>query len=142
MLSLSWLFGTDNDDGNILCIFIGFKGVDHSKAVHSRHLNIQGDDIATLMKYMQVSPWMWVYKSELDLKNPKHAVVTITHCPTLLSLEKEGTGREKPICQQLEPKLMNIMAHFFNPEIKIKGLKVPPRTDYDDCCCKWEFTLE
>jgi hypothetical protein len=68
--------------------------------------------------------------------------VTIEHCPTLLSLEKEGTGREKKICQQLEPKLMNIMAHFFNPEIKVTGLKVPPRTDYKDCCCQWEFTLD
>lgn len=88
------------------------------KAV-SKVLNIQGDDVATLMKYMQISPWMWIYDSTIDLKDPKHAVVTIHHCPTLISLEKEGTGREKPICQELEPKLMGIMAHFFNPQIKV-----------------------
>jgi len=108
----------------------------------SEVLNIRGDDVATLMKYFQVSPWMWIYTSTIDLKNAKHGMVTISHCPTLAALEKEGTGREKLICQQLEPKLMNIMAHFFNPKIEVTALKVPPRTSYDDCCCQWEFKLD
>ena len=110
------------------------------KAV-SKAFNIQGDDVTTLVKYMQVSPWMWIYKSEIDLKSPKHAVVTITHCPTLLSLEKEGTGREEPICRDLETKMMEVMAHHFNPDIQVNALKLPPRTDYKDCCCQWEFKL-
>ena len=108
----------------------------------SQILNVQGDDVATLMKYMQVSPWMWIYKYDIDLKSPNHGVMTIHHCPTLLSLEKEGTGREKLICQEMEPKVMGIMAHYFNPDIKVTGLKLPPRTDYDDCCCQWEFKLD
>ena len=70
------------------------------------------------------------------------SVMTINHCPTLISLEKEGTGREKLICQEMEPKVMSIMAHFFNPEIKVTGLKLPPRTSYSDCCCQWEYTLD
>lgn len=105
-------------------------------------LDIHGDDVETLMKYIQVSPWMWIYKYNIDLKSPNHAVLTITHCPTLISLEKEGTGREKLICQNLEPKIMGIMAGFFNPDIKAIPLKVPPRTDYSDCCCQWEFRLD
>ncbi len=111
------------------------------KAVSSA-LNIHGDDVATIMKYMQVSPWMWIYTAELDLKNPNHGIVAITHCPTLISLEREGTGREKRICRELEPKIMGIMAHFFNPEIKVNGLQLPPRIDYSDCCCRWEFRLD
>ncbi|MBN2098910.1 MAG: hypothetical protein JW753_04855 [Dehalococcoidia bacterium] len=105
-------------------------------------LNIRGDDVATLFKYLQVSPWMHIYVATMDLRNPNHGLLTINHCPTLISLEKEGTGREKRICQELEPKLMGIQAGFFNPQTKVTPLKVPPRTDYKDCCCQWEFKLD
>lgn len=105
-------------------------------------LNIHGDDVETLMKYIQVSPWMWIYRYDIDLKNPNHSIMTIHHCPTLISLEKEGTGREKQICRDFEPKIMGIMAGFFNPDIRVTGLKLPPRTDYDDVCCQWEFKLK
>jgi len=108
----------------------------------SSALNIHGDDVATVMKYLQVCPWMWIYTYDIDLKSPNHSLLTITHCPTLLSLEKEGTGREKLICQEMEPKVMAIIAHYFNPDIKVTGLKLPPRTDYSDICCQWEYKLE
>jgi len=95
-----------------------------------------------VMKYIHVCPWMWIYSYDIDLKSSNHSVMTIHHCPTLISLEKEGTGREKLICQEMEPKMMSIIAHFFNPEIKVAGLKLPPRIDYSDCCCQWEYKLE
>jgi hypothetical protein len=105
-------------------------------------LNIHGNDVATFFKYLQVSPWMHIYDATIDLRNPNYGLLTINHCPSLISLEKEGTGREKLICQSMEPKIMGIMAHFFNPQISVTPLKVPPRTDYKDCCCQWEFKLE
>lgn len=105
-------------------------------------LNIRGSDVATLFKYIQVSPWMHIYDAAMDLRNPNHGLLTINHCPTLISLEQEGTGREKLICQEMEPKIMGIQAHFFNPQIKVSALKVPPRTTYRDCCCQWEFKLD
>ncbi len=104
-------------------------------------LNIWGKSVATVMKYFQIWPWLWVMNFDIDLKSQNHGVVTITHCPTLKSLEKEGTGRERLICQEMDPKMMGIVAHHFNPDIEVKGLKVPPRTDYSDCCCQWEFKL-
>ena len=105
-------------------------------------LNIRGDDVATFFKYLQIAPWLHIYDYAIDLRNPNHGLLTIKHCPTLISLEKEGTGREKLICQDLDPKLMGIMAHFFNPQIKVSALKVPPRKTYSDCCCQWEFKLD
>jgi hypothetical protein len=105
-------------------------------------LNIRGDDVATVMKAIQASPWMGIYEYTIDLKNKDHAVATYFKCPTLLALEKEGTGREQLICRQMEPKLMRMIAHFFNPKITVIALKIPPRTDYSDCCCQWEFKLE
>ena len=105
-------------------------------------LGILGDDVATLFKYLQVSPWMHIYVATLDLSNSNHGLLTINHCPTLISLEKEGTGRERRICRELEPKLMGIQAGFFNHQMKVTPLKVPPRTEYRDCCCQWEFRLD
>jgi hypothetical protein len=104
-------------------------------------LNISGQDVETVMKYIQVSPWMWIYKYDIELRSANHGVMTIFHCPTLISLEKEGTGRETLICQEMEPKIMRIITGYFNPEIEVVGLKVPPRKNYSDCCCQWEFKL-
>ena len=72
-------------------------------------LNISGQDVETVMKYIQVSPRMWIYKYDIELKSANHGVMTILHCPTLISLEKEGTRREKLICQEMEPKIMKII---------------------------------
>ncbi len=108
----------------------------------SELLNIHGNDVATMMKVIQASPWMWIYDYKIDLKSNDHAIVTYFKCPTLLSLEKEGTGREKLICQEMEPKLMRMIADYFNPDIQVIPIKVPPRTEYDDCCCQWEFKID
>jgi hypothetical protein len=105
-------------------------------------LNIHGDNVVTVMKYMQASPWTWVYEMDLDIKNDDHAIVTYHTCPTLAAIEQEGTGREKLICQDLDTKLYGMIAHYFNPNIKVTGLKVPPRTSYSDCCCQWEYKLD
>jgi len=105
-------------------------------------LNIHGDDVVTVMKAMQASPWMWIYDYEMDVKSNEHAILTIRSCPTLLSLEKEGKGREKPICQVMEPKTMNIVAHYFNKNIRVTPLKMPPRKSKEEIPCKWEFRLE
>ncbi len=105
-------------------------------------LNIRGDDVVTVMKAVQASPWTWLYDCDIDLKNDDHAILTYRTCPTLLSLEKEGTGRERQICQELEPRLMGIHAHYFNPNIRVTPLKLPPRKSDSEICCQWEFKLE
>ena len=105
-------------------------------------LNIHGDDVVTVMKAMQASPWMWIYDYEMDVKSNKQAILTIRSCPTLLSLEKEGKGREKLICQEMEPKIMGIVAHYFNPNIRVTPLKMPPRRTKDEIPCQWEFKLD
>jgi hypothetical protein len=105
-------------------------------------LNIHGDDVIPVMKYFQVTPWTYINEQEIEIKNNNHAILTIRTCPALLAIEKEGTGREKLICQELTPNLFTMIAHYFNPNMKVNGLKVPPRTNYEDCCCQWEFKLD
>ncbi len=105
-------------------------------------LNIRGDDVVAVMKYMQATPWASVGERQVDIEGPDHAILTIRACPTLAALEKEGTGREKLICQDLTTSLFTRIAHYFNPKMKVAGLKVPPRKSYGDCSCQWEFRLD
>ncbi len=116
--------------------------LEHDLKLTARALNIQGNDVPTVMKYIQSTPWNWAYQMDIDVKGDDLAVVTYRTCPTLVSLEREGTGREKLICRDLDVKLYSMIAEYFNPKIKVTGLKVPPRTDYSDCCCQWEYRLE
>jgi hypothetical protein len=103
---------------------------------------INSGDVAALLKAFQMSPWRPICQGIAELKSPRHGIVTITSCPTLLALENEGKGGEEKICQQLELQLFIMQANFFNPQIQVRTLKVPPRTEYSDCCCQWEFWLE
>lgn len=68
-------------------------------------------------------------------------MMTVTYCPTLDALEKEGQDRENEICNIVEPAIFKCYAAFFSPTIEVKCLKSPPRKSKDDeVCCIWEFT--
>ncbi len=104
--------------------------------------NIHGDNIATLMKYIQTHPWITLSEYEIDVKNANYATLTHFTCPTLFAIEKEGSGREKRQCSEVDFKFFKVMAHHFNPDIQVTPLKLPPRESLDDICCKWEFKLD
>lgn len=110
--------------------------------VASEMLNIRGGGVSSVAKYFQVSPWFWTFKPRLELKGQDRLEVTFDKCPTLLALEKEGSGRESQICSDMEQELFKTIAHHFNPKIKVAALKLPPRRSVDDICCKWEFKIE
>ena len=78
----------------------------------------------------------------MDIKNDNHAILTVRTCPTLLSLEKEGKGRERQQCHLVCSKALGSNASYFNPNIKVTPPKLPPRESNDDICCQWEFRLE
>ena len=107
----------------------------------TKALGIHGDDVVAVMKYMQATPWASLGRRDIDIKGSNHATLTIHDCPTLSAIEKEGNGREKLICEDLTTSLFSKIAHYFNPKIKVTGLKVPPRKTYSDCSCQWEFRL-
>jgi hypothetical protein len=108
----------------------------------SEVLNIKSGDVVALMKALQANPWAPMYKTEMEVINNDHGIVTFTDCPTLDALEKEGKGREKLICCDLEVKLMEVKARYFNPDIVVTPLKMPPREPGSGICCQWELKLE
>ena len=118
------------------------KACKYEMAKITKQLNIQGNDVVALMKAIQVTPWMRQTQFEIEVKDENNAVLVVTHCPTLIALEKEGEGRENEICNMVDQKLFKYYASFFNPDIEVKSLKLPPRKSKDEICCRWEFRLE
>lgn len=104
-------------------------------------LNIHGDDVLTMMKAQQASPWMSLHDYSVDIKSSDHAILTIRNCAVLTAIEKEGSGREKQQCHEVEPRMWRAKADYFNPNIEITALKLAPRKGPDEIACQWEFKL-
>ena len=107
----------------------------------SRQMNIQGNDAEAFMKALQLSPWYWTVKAQIEVADPQNAILTITNCPTLNALEKENGGRENQICKIVEPKIFKAYAAYFNPDVEVTCLKAPPRDNPADIACKWHFKM-
>ena len=105
-------------------------------------LNIQGDDVATLMKIYQVEPYLGNMEYEIELVNENHSVLTVTKCRLLEALEKEGGMRINTICGKVDPIIFRHYAEAINPDMQVQALKLPPRRNQDDICCQWEYKLE
>lgn len=109
-------------------------------------LNIQGNDLEALMKFWQFDPSMGkgLLTSDVQLsEDKKRGTWTVTNCPALLFMEREGKGREDLACNVLEPEAIQAYADVINPKIKIKPLVTPPRKSPDVAPhCKWEFVFE
>ena len=107
----------------------------------TNQLNIQGNNVMAFMKAIQMTPWFLASQGRIEAKNHDNAILTVTYCPMLEAVEKEGKGREYELCNVVSPKIFRDYASFFNPDIEIKCLKAPPRDKKDKICCQWEFTL-
>jgi len=105
-------------------------------------LNIRGNDVAAFMKALQLTPWCQKMKYEMEIQSPNKAIFTVTYCPTLDALEKEGKGRQVPICAEVEPKILGWYASFFNPGMKFECLSPLPRKNKEDVCCVWSVYSE
>lgn len=107
----------------------------------TRQLNITGNTLEAMLKTLQVGPWSWNVTADFELKSAKHAIMTVSKCATLEALEREDKGREKDICNTVEMLINKTYAHYFNPDIEVIPVQVPPRKDKTGICCQWEFVI-
>lgn len=114
----------------------------YEMAVITKQLNIHGNDVIALMKAVQMTPWIRNMEFNIGIKNDNHGILTITRCPVLEALEKEGEGREIGSCHIVGTKVCESYASFFNPNITVTALKLPPRNSKDEVACQWEFSLK
>ncbi len=129
-----------NDEAMAIDIEVWEKAMLFELKMITSTLNIHGDDVITVLKYLQCNPWFALCDYEIEVKNPNHAIVTERNCPTLEALEKEGKGREQLQCGQICPRIQSVRANFFSPSIEFKQVKAPPRAGSDDICCQWEIS--
>jgi len=101
--------------------------------------NIEGDDVGTLFKLMQLSAWAGNLKIEWELKNAAHGIVRVVKCHTLDALLKEGQGRECYFCHVVEQKMFDMQARHLNPKMKARPLLLPPESIGGPICCEWEI---
>ncbi len=103
-------------------------------------LKIRRDGVAGLVKALQFGPWQFTHEIDLELRGKHSAIMTISYCPTLEALEREGEGREQSICREVEPAIKQKVAKFFHPSMEVSALRLPPRQTRE-ICCQWEFNL-
>jgi hypothetical protein len=132
-----------NDDMAFVCDRLVWDKMEvHDADMIRKLLRIEANDVAAMFKTLQMSPWTWNLRHHFELRTPHHGIWTVNRCPTLLALENEGEGREQRICCQIETELFQIRAHYINPQMKVRPLKLPPRKGRDEVACRWEFKIE
>ena len=129
------------------------KGLEHDIKRTVEPMNIEGHDIATLFKYWQVCPSFAVAYTgpppdfrpnvHFELKNKNHGIMTVERCFSLEYFERHQDGPlQKLACEEIDLPAWEWLAHRFNPNIKVRPLKMPPRKGEDAIACQWELTLE
>jgi hypothetical protein len=114
----------------------------HDVEMTCKLFNVQSNDVTAMFKSLQMSPHSWNLEHHFELLSPDRGIWTVTRCPSLLALEREGQGRERRICQVQETKNYALRARTLNPNMKVIPLKLPPRQNSDEIHCQWEFRIE
>ena len=108
-------------------------------------MNIHGNDVVAVLKYLQMSPdgiGGGLYECEQDVKNKNHTILTFTKCPSLFYFERHGDGKDiQSLCGPggVEHRAFAAICKHFNPDMKCRALKLPPRKSKEYTCCVWEF---
>ena len=107
-------------------------------------MNIWGDDVASVLKFLQVDPGGGgILDLKCELKHRNDGILTVTRCRGLEYFERHGeTAAQKNACEVLDAEGFAQAAHFFNPNIKVTPLKLPPRKSQNEIACQWEFKTE
>ena len=107
-------------------------------------LNIWGDDVASVLKFIQTDPGGGAIfpEFECELKDKNYGILTIRRCLGLEYYERHGEREmQKHACEVLDVEGFQAAAGLFSPRIKVRALKLPPRKSADEIACQWEFRL-
>ncbi len=108
----------------------------------ARLQGVQGRDVADYMKVMGPRPEGLVLEERVEILNRNDAIRTVTYCPTIVAMEKEGEGRDAIHCSATCSEMRVKHSRLFNPAIKVTCLRIPPRKDKDDIFCQFEYKIQ
>jgi len=110
-----------------------------------RLMGIDGDDIAAIMKALQldvgfVHEYMSVAYKIID---EQHGEFWLNHCGALLDAEPFGEGRVFGMCHTIEDPTFDATAYATNPRARIRPIHRPPRSPADrHPHCHWTIIID
>jgi len=115
------------------------------KKLKEEYLGITGNTVADWMKDLQLDATAMPGKAfdlSFEMPEPDVGIMTFNRCVAVDQWEAMGRPDilEKN-CHSTCPKSMIVTTKFYNPNMKVDILAIPPRKDPGDVCCKWRFSM-
>jgi len=115
------------------------------KKLKESYLGITGDGVQDWMKDLQIDATALPGKAfDLDFEMPEDEVGIMSFNRCVAVDQWEGMGRPDILeknCHSTCPKSMIVTTTFYNPNMKVDILAIPPRKNEGDVCCKWQFSM-
>jgi hypothetical protein len=116
-----------------------------AKKLKEHHFGITGDTVEDWMKDLQIDATALPGKAfdlSFEMPEPDVGIMTFNRCVAVDQWEAMGRPDilEKN-CHSTCPKSMIVTTKFYNPNMKVDILAIPPRKDDGDVCCKWRFSM-
>jgi hypothetical protein len=107
-------------------------------------LKIEGNDVASALKFIQTEPSMLVGEVHCELKNKNLGIATVKRCRALEFCERHGEVLLIKNACGIHRRGFEKLAESFNPSMKITPLKLPPRGSFErpnraEIACQWQI---
>ena len=106
----------------------------------NKNFKIKTCGIPAIIEIFKLSPTYFSFKYEVPVLTEKRAVLRVTSCPPLQSMER--ANRSDYVCESVGTVYFSSFAKAVEPRTKVRCLKIPPRSSSNEVCCEWEFELE
>jgi len=103
-------------------------------------MGITPKGIKDIRKIVEIDPLFLTTDYEILEPSSNTVLLVINRCPVLEAMER--AGREKFICESTTGLYFRNLANEIDPNIIVHALKLPPRKNLEDVCCKWLFQCE
>lgn len=116
-----------------------------AKKLKEHYFGITGSTVADWMKDLQIDATALPGKAfdlTFEMPEPDVGIMTFNRCVAVDQWEAMGRPDilEKN-CHSTCPKSMIVTTKFYDPNMKVDILAIPPRVDEGDVCCKWRFSM-
>ena len=115
------------------------------KRLKEDYLGITGHGVEDWMKDLQLDATALPGKAfDLSFEMPEPGVGIMTFNRCVAVDQWEGMGRPDILeknCHSTCPKSMIVSTTYYDPNMKVDILAIPPRRNEGDVCCKWRFSM-
>jgi hypothetical protein len=101
-------------------------------------LEMGGDtSLQNFVDILMVSPMTMATEYHYEPLPDGSLHLIFSYCPILAGMEKEGKGRERKHCNEVDVRIMGSYARAFGADLSLIPVKLPPRAERSGPCCEW-----